>query len=84
MFPLNYEIKVDFRDAKWFIYILMPLYPSISIPYTERSQNEFPAGEKFAYKIIDRQIDVAWNFWADSVRQNISDNNFVQNFNIYF
>ena len=30
-FPLNYETIVDIRDAKWFIYKRMPLYPSISI-----------------------------------------------------
>ena len=29
--PLNYETIVDIRDAKWFIYIRMPLYPSIFI-----------------------------------------------------
>ena len=29
--PLNYETIVDIRDAKWFIYIGMPLYPSICI-----------------------------------------------------
>ena len=29
--PLNYETIVDIRDAKWFIYIRMPLCPSISI-----------------------------------------------------
>ena len=28
---LNYETIVDIRDAKWFVYIRMPLYPSISI-----------------------------------------------------
>ena len=30
-FPLNYETIENIRDAKWFIYIGMPLYPSISI-----------------------------------------------------
>ena len=29
--PFNYETIIDIRDAKWFIYIGMPLYPSISI-----------------------------------------------------
>ena len=29
--PLNYETMEDIRDARWFIYIRMPFYPSISI-----------------------------------------------------
>ena len=49
-FPLNYETIVDSRDAKWFIYIRMPLYPSISI------STKYP-GSVFCCKDLDRE---AW------------------------
>ena len=34
--PLNYDTIVDIRDVKWFIYIRMPLYPSIFVAYGNR------------------------------------------------
>ena len=33
------ETILDIRDAKWFIYIRMPLYPSISIDQTQEKKS---------------------------------------------